>query len=160
MLPFSATESRAHYFVLQERSQTMRMARTIYPSPLSSTESPAHWFCPAKIPLTNNNRNAHKQQQDHPQARIVKDRPPSPSPPRNLNLTGFVLQKYRSQTATGHSQTATRTHTNKKSDQTVDASPLSSTKSQTHRFFLQKYRSQTTTGTLTNCNMNAHKQEE
>ncbi len=70
---------------------------------------------------------------------------PPPSPPRNLRLTGFVLQKYRSQTATGKL-------TNRKSEQTIPP-PLSLPWNLRLMDFVLRR-------TLTNSNRNAHKLQQ
>ncbi len=109
----------------QERSQT-RIENDHPTFPLSSTESQAHRFCSAKIPLTNSNRNAHKLQQERSQTRkVTRPSTPPPYPPRNLRLTGFFLQE--------HSQTAPRTLTNKNTVVTIYAP-----ESQIIRFFSKK----------------------
>jgi hypothetical protein len=143
--------------------------QNVYASPLSSTESQAHRFCSAKIPLTNSNRDAHKQQQERSQTRkVTRTSTPPPSPPRNLRLTGFVLQKYRSQTAkipltnsnkNAHKLQQERSQT-RKVTRTSTPPPSPPRNLRLTGFVLQQYRSQTATGTLRNCNENAHKQEK
>jgi hypothetical protein len=159
--PHSSIESQAHRFctaetltnsnrnahkLQRERSQTRKVTRTSTPLPPL-----LHEISDSPVLLCKN--TAHKQQQEHSQTatgtltniRTVNNRPPCPSPPRIVRLTGFVLQE--------RSQIATRTLTNKRTvTRPYPPLPLSSTEFQTNGLCSAR--------TLTNCNKNAHKNDQ